>query len=286
MKNLVLMIVPALICGMAFTSCGFRETKTTADRTYWKYSELIGKGKVKIYYQTVYKAITDWEGQLSKGEILRKVSIEYTESGLWTEYNSSRPDGSDSTREVITWDDDGNSLERRDYYFGVLGRRYVFTNDNRGNLIETRRYNASDSLTSVIVYLYDKNDNHIERRTYNGVEVLMSKRIDKYDKNKRISESTYHADGTLNFVLFFDNSEKRIERNDYDHTGNMIVKVAYQHNDKGFLSEMITYNLVDNTNQRTIYKYKYDFNDNWIEKIEFVNDVATEIIERQIEYYE
>ena len=47
----------------------------------------------------------------------------------------------------------------------------------------------------------------------------------------------------------------------------------------------VPYNSTDNSNQKTTYKYKYDFNDNWIEQTEYINDAATKITERQIDYY-
>jgi len=49
---------------------------------------------------------------------------------------------------------------------------------------------------------------------------------------------------------------------------------------------MNTYKSIDNSNQKTTYKYRYDFNDNWIERIEYIDDVATKIDERELEYYE
>jgi hypothetical protein len=50
---------------------------------------------------------------------------------------------------------------------------------------------------------------------------------------------------------------------------------------------MNTFKSTDNSNTKTTYKYeKYDVNNNWVERVEYKDDVAVKINERQIEYYE
>jgi antitoxin component YwqK of YwqJK toxin-antitoxin module len=269
MKKVILMIIPALFCGIMFTSCKFRKKeKPTTDRTYWKYSGITGKGKVKNYITTRYDLVSDSVGQLRKADELgfTVTTIEYTESGLWTEYNSKRysPDSSivSHMREVIIWDDKGNSLERRDYNLGVLYRKWVFTNDNRGNVLETRRYNATDSITDIFVYRLDKKGNDIEVLRYNGADSLIFKTL------------RFHND-------FGDVLEETV----YDSAGNLLTKTTRQYNDRRILAEENVYRSADNSNQKTTYEYKYDFNDNWVESIEYVNDVAIRIRERQLNYY-
>jgi hypothetical protein len=81
-------------------------------------------------------------------------------------------------------------------------------------------------------------------------------------------------------------SGKRTERAVYDSAGNLTSKIEYQYNEEGYWSEVNTYNSADNSNKKAVYEYKYDVKGNWIEQIEYVNDVAVKITERQFEYFE
>ena len=240
------MVVTALTCSAMFTNCGFREEKSSSDRTYWKYSGITGKGKVKNYLNTNYALISDTVGKFRKANELgfTTVAVEYTESGLWTEYNYKKynPDGSivEHTQEIIIWDEKGNSLERRDYKLGIFSRKWVYTNDNRGNVIETKRFNASDSLLSVFAYRFDEKDNNIEVRRYNGTDSLISKTLNKFDNNNLIESVIYDTFNTLNIKTLYkyDNSGNRIEKADFDANENLIEKITYQYNEKGFISEI------------------------------------------------
>ena len=293
MNRLILIFIVSLICGAVFTGCNSKHEKSSNKKTTWKYDGLTGKGKVKSMRNVGYTVISD-SGQLHKGEIItdewgyNNFSIEYTETGLWTEYNSYKPDGSSIRREISIYDDAGNAVEMQVYNFGTFDHKRVYTNDSRGNIIKTIRYTAADSLVSTIIYKYDENDNNIKIRRYNAADSLISKTLNKFDKNNNCIESViYNSDSSLSSKILnkYNSSGNIIEKIDYNSVGELITQTAYQYNDKGFLTETNIYNSTDNSNQKTAYEYKYDFNDNWIERIEYINDIAVKITERQIVYY-
>jgi hypothetical protein len=80
----------------------------------------------------------------------------------------------------------------------------------------------------------------------------------------------------------------KIEMNDYNSEGCLDSKVTFKYDDNGNLIEENNCNFNGSLNSNCTYRYKYDNNDNWIEQIKYESEanIATEITERTIEYYE
>jgi hypothetical protein len=83
----------------------------------------------------------------------------------------------------------------------------------------------------------------------------------------------------------YDNSGNRIEEACFDSTGNLEKKTTYQYNGKRFLTNVNIFNSKDNFNKKITYDYKYDTKGNWIEKVDYSNNEAVKITEREFEYY-
>ena len=260
-------------------------------KTSWETDKL--RDKVKSVRLKGYSVITD-AGQLSKNQIIEdkwgynNTLIKYDEKGHWTEYSSYKPDDSIIRLEIMRYDNEGNALEMFVYNYGVIEHKRVFKNDDSGNIIEMLRYNANDSLSSKSVYLYDEKGNQIESYFYTVTDSLISKTINNYDKNRNCIESiNYGTNGTISAKILYkyDSLGNRIERVNYDSTENLTEKSTYQYDEKSSLIEVSTFNSKDNSNKIITYNYKYDTKDNWIEKTDFINNIATKITEREIEYY-
>lgn len=293
MKKLVLMTISALICGVLFTTCAYKKTKPNAKKTSWELDGL--KGKVKSLKTVSYTAITNL-GQLRKGEIIEdtwgysNTLIKFDEKGNWTDYSSYKPDGSNIRLEVMKYDGEGNSLEMFIYNYGNIEHRRTFTTDKNGNIIEMFRFDTKDSLVTKSFYRYNEDGYEIEAYRYTVTDSLISKTISNYDKNGNLIERfNYGAGGSLTTKTLYkyDNSENRIERTVYGLDENLIEKTTYQYNEKRLETETNTFNSNDNSNTKNTYKYKkYDTKDNWIERIEYKDDVVVKITERLIEYHE
>ena len=288
MKRLFLMIIPALICGVTFMNCASKEAKPSGKKTTWELDGLTGKGKPKRVNTIWYSVITDTLGQLHKEETYN-VILKYDEKGQWTEWSNYYKDGGIIGLEILEFDSEGNPIEMLVYRQGNIHHRRVFTNDNRGNIIEVYRYDANDSLFAKSFHRYDEYDYEIEAYRYSATDSLISKTVSNYDKNGYLIESiVYGNDGSLTTktLFMYDNLGNRIERTIYDLDKILIEKTTYKYDEKRFAIEVNTFNSKDNTNTKITYSYQYDTNDNWVERIEYNDGIAVRIIEKNIEYYE
>jgi hypothetical protein len=276
-----------------FTNCYCQETKPNTKKSAWELRGLKGKGKsLKVIG---YSAIID-SGQLHKGEIIEdtwgfnNTLVKYDEKGNWTEYSSYKPDGTNIRLEVMKYDREGNFLGMDVYNYGNIEHRRVFTTDNNGNIITMLHFDANDSLFANFFYRYNENDYEIEAYRYTSTDSLIYKTVSNYDKNGKLIESlNYGADEhlTSKTLYQYDNLGNRIESATYNSDENLLERTINQYNEQGLVIEVNIFNSKDNSNTKTIYKYeKYDKNGNWIERIEYKDDVVVKISERQIEYYE
>ncbi|GHV37562.1 hypothetical protein FACS1894178_9310 [Bacteroidia bacterium] len=285
-KGIVLLIFAAMIIG---SSCAQKhQTKTS-----WELDGL--KGKVKSLRTITYEAI-DTLGKIAKGNIVDNVYgsilINYNRKGGWIEYRSYTPAGKNRWAEIPSFDEKGNRMERRDYIFSesdsTLHRRYSNKYDNKGNLTTAFLYNASDSLIWKRSYVYDNKGNETEICSYNATDILNWKVICAYDsKSNLIEENVYSASGNLDSktIYKYDSKGNRIEQCGYKSDDSLESKTTYQYDENGFQVEVCKYNADGKLDKRFAYKYKYDTKGNWIEKIDYKDDVAVRIYERKIEYY-
>jgi hypothetical protein len=149
----------------------------------------------------------------------------------------------------------------------------------------------NDTLIQRIKYLYDGNANNIEINSYNYDGSLYNKVKNIFEKNKIIESRTYTADGKLDMVFKdkFDDNGNLIENKIINSSGNLTNLNKYKYDKENNKIEAFVFRNDDlfDKKQKT-YKYKYtrfDSNRNWIEKIEFIDDLPTKIYTRDIKYY-
>ena len=134
--------------------------------------------------------------------------------------------------------------------------------DDDGNLIEKSEYDTKGELRGKSKFKYDDDGNLIEEIIYDNDEEFWGKIKFKYDDGNMIEESNYATNGELIGKWKYKN----------DDDGNMIERSLHMDGE-----------LLDN------WKYKYenfDNNKNWLKSIVYKDGKATEIIEREIEYYD
>ncbi|MDR1348669.1 MAG: hypothetical protein LBJ63_09670 [Prevotellaceae bacterium] len=113
--------------------------------------------------------------------------------------------------------------------------------------------------------------------------------LTKYDDNgNKIEYNHYNSDGSFShkFTWKYDSKGKKIER--YSSEDDILsLKETFTYDDKGNVAVHNLYNS-DGIIRTDTYKYRYDNNDNWIERIKYESkaNTASTITERIIEYYE
>ncbi len=153
----------------------------------------------------------------------------------------------------------------------------------KGNIFEQEFRNNDVNWKKI--YKYDGLENLIEEVSKGSQEEYNWKGIYKYDsKGNCIEEKDYKLDGTY--------VRKRI--NMYDERGNRIEEKGNRGDDTLVFHDFYTYNengdrfeYRDRKNRKVYdYKYKYDKQGNFIEKITSINGMPRDFEERKIEYYE
>ena len=257
--------------------------------TTWEYDGL--RGEVKAATTIAYNVI-DTIGQVSKEQIVSCVLITYNSVGKWTECRSFNPDGSSKWAEFAVYDNKVNIRERYDYTYSdldsTLSRKFTYRLDKKGDVIESLRFSATDSLISKYVYEHDRKKMTSKRLIFNSQDSLTSIMISEYDKmDNLLKASNFDANDNLidRIANTYDDKGNRTEKFDYNSKNELTNRTVYFYNENDFCSEIHYYNAHNSLERKMSYEYKYDSGGNWIEKIDYENDKAIKMTEKKIEYY-
>ena len=281
-KILTIFLITLTVCG-----CSHNNKKTT-----WESDRL--KGKVKTIRTIAYDAV-DTLNQVVKGQVIDDVYgsilIKYDSIGNWTEYRSFNPDGSNRWAEFPVFDRKNNMVERYDYTYSdsdsTLYLKYINQFDAKGNLVESARFNANDSIIARYIYKYDKRANVIETLIMKSSDSLSLRVISVYDENNNLIEVKQFNGGILNEISTskYDNKRNQIEKNVYGIDENLKSRTTYSYNEKNDITDVYLYNSNGRLEKKSTFEYKYDFKDNWVEKTDYINEKVVKITERKLEYY-
>ena len=83
----------------------------------------------------------------------------------------------------------------------------------------------------------------------------------------------------------YDDKGNKIECNEYNSDGSLDWKRTSKYDDKGNEIEWNAYNSDGSLDSKFTYKYEFDKKGNWIKRIDFENEIAEFILEREYEYY-
>lgn len=152
-----------------------------------------------------------------------------------------------TVKSIINYSKD-YSVQTIDYY------------DNSKSKIKIDWYTEDGKLSSRTLFKYDDNHNIIEENIYTSYGNLYAK-----------TQNIYNTEGYKTESISTCKSELRNDYYKYDDFGNKIEEYS---NKKSILVN------------KYIYKYKYDSQNNWIERVCYLNGkLPVDITERNIEYY-
>ncbi len=180
------------------------------------------------------------------GKISWKNKYKYNAKNQLVEEVEYDRDGSEFTKKVYTYDDDGNKETETRYSHGNLQNTYSYKYNNRGLLIEVTQSGPTTllgdgprSLISLETYEYNQ----------------LGQMIEKCSRSPSSRE--------INYRHTFE----------YDDRGNVLTKKTY-YGSEDLLQEFYT------------YEYKYDEYGNCILSIEYHDSKPVRLIERTFEYYD
>ncbi len=227
----------------------------------WKKKHL--KGRVKYLKERTYKAINLWNS-IKKG----------------SENNSSTP-------VELHFNEDGQLTEVMEYNIdGTLKWKWAYNLCKEGKIQSIELYKSGIKLYKRFVYKYRDDGKQSEIYNYRANRLFDGRSVFQYDYyGKLVEQSVYHPDGTLNLKYKFneDGDEKEII---WYHSNDLLFRRwVYKYDDDGKVLEEKKYGDRDSLYYQYNYKYQVDSRGNWIKKIQYQDDLAIAIIEREIAYY-
>ena len=223
----------------------------------------VDKDEIQERYTYTYNAfnqITESTNYDGAGRLKTKTSFGYNKNQDLVKIYEVGSDGNQNTSTVFNYDNGKRTEELVYDYTNQLEYKLVFTYKD-GKKAEEARYDHNNEIVEKTFYTYDTKGNLVEEKKYEGEE-LLDKLVYAYDsKGRKTLYERYEGDGTLGF------------------------KSTYEYDEKGNLIKEQYYTTPDTPDFSTGYTYTYDEKGNWITKIEFEDDEAISINEREITYY-
>ncbi len=210
------------------------------------------------------------------------------------------------------YDNNNNWIESSEYNNeGALVSKVINVYDKHKNRIEYGHYSADASLIEKRTLKLDAELKEFESRVFNHNGLALKKTIEYDSLNRPIqidfyTEKEYYWKERLTYIYndlgkivkqeylsrygtrnhtdnFYDNEGNLIRSVEYDMYGMINKETLKKYNEDGLIIEEIVHRPKDfYRNKET---YEYDSSRNWIQKIEFKNEIPQIITKREIIYY-
>lgn len=250
-------------------------------------------GKVRAYQEFSYEALMV-DGAVVKGARKREFPWssdcrkEFNESGFIVEDCHLESSGEKSFCYESIYDEKNRKIESLGVdAAGNVKEKALYQYDEKGNLLEHRIF-SGDILKGIGKYEYDSDGNTTAAYFYDASGEIESKEDFQYDEKgflteKRILDAENRVENC--FIYKRDKKGAALEMNFFGKEMAPRGKYTFQYDKKGNLIEEHFYHPDGALMNKTIFRYRYDKQDNWIEKTVLKEKTATFILERTIEYY-
>lgn len=162
--------------------------------------------------------------------------------------------------------DNNNMISEKEFRYDTIPVKLIERTFNEQNLKEKERiieYKSWDTLHYSNIYVYDNKKNLIHCQYNIENDSVYNEVKNSYHENGELKQSIWTPKGSLYYVV-------SIEK--YNQNGNLVERSRLPSD--------------GDPKQTWNYKYKYDTQNNWIERINFKNDKPLRIVKRTIEYFE
>lgn len=258
MKNKILIIIMLLISGCS-PSISTKVKKSTP---------AIIKSTMEI----------DYKANIVDGRIVRAATLDY---------------GSKFYKQVESFNSQGQ-LVYHDYLMTGINNQskaqginsyYIKYTINDGNVTLAEYYDYRNKLVSTEKYSYISGKLSILNKYLDNKLDMSTTFI--YDKNNLIKKVQRYPDGRI--FKEFDytyNAQNKINEEIVKTLFRSIDKqTTYMYNDNGYIATETVFYPRDEESVVNTYHYIYDQNNNWIERVKYINDKASVITTRKINYY-
>lgn len=211
----------------------------------------------------------------------------YDRDGFLEESSILKPDGNISVKSLFSYDDNRNLIEEK--FVGEENELFIRIErqfDDNGNILRYIMHEGSDASSKKYKYYEEKN--LVKEFDYDIHGNLQSIMGYKYDKKGFLIEQTwYDENGIFQTKLIFANDDtgKPITEKFYKSDGILKATTNYKYDE--FYNQKVV-NRVDTDMKFSFnikYYYKYDSQNNWIEKVSIRDEKLMFIYRRKIKYY-
>jgi len=279
-----------------------KSLKETTYSAVEKFGEPVKDELVQAEHDTLTERYFNKDGFMTErnlyyyyfGELRSVNKYKYDEFGNKIELNTYDKGGELLSKSKYEYNDDGN-LNEESYYDedGELMYEIISMYDDKGNKIEDITWDKDGQIQLGTEYKYDDDGNMIEKNNYYRrlapPRLSSNYKFEYDDKGNQIELAVYyknHPEDNIFQKFRYDDKGNRIEKNSYNLVGELEEKKKYKYDDAGNLIESNSYDKDGQSRRVTEYKYEFDNNKNWFKIIVYVDGIATEITEREIEYYD
>ena len=257
-----------MVCAVAFVAlCG-----TAQAQQYPRDAAIDGfHGQVKDCKTTTYEALVQ-DGKMVHGMVLETLRAYYASNG--NKKSMEFLGMQDSVLFRSRYKHDGFGLTTLEQVVSpdehVIGRTYYLYNANNV-LTEWYVEDAERQVEGRVLMHYDA-QGRVDKRSYN----------DQFNDVFKRENYTYGVDGNIQKTVVADRTGAKVQerRYEYDEHNMPVSQTLYDYSEGAEEPEMTF----------TVYRYKYDEQGNWIQRVEYEMDDfnlnPTYIVERKIAYYE
>lgn len=254
-------------------------------------------GSVKLYEVKVYSAIINGDSIVKGNPIWEEHQfVKFNNAGIKTEDNYY--DTNNKYMGNAVYYDYPNELYNKTIFTDSIGKISgydIYQFDQKNNLVQFTSYDKNDLVINSMNYenikseiKYDSIGNKIEETIYNLDGEKDGKQTYKYNEKQQLIEAISYNNQN---IASYKTSIK------YDANNNIIETSLFTEAPILVETEIIIENGIEYTEETTwtteemtlekkiTYSYTYDIKGNWIQKVEFEDDIPLKVIERHIVYY-
>lgn len=272
------------------------------------------QGPVKTITWSTYSVVL-YNGEAGKYKLKNRSVDHFDRKGYKVLSQHNLHDSSKMFKTTYEWDAKGNLLQEVDYYSGDSLRytqKYTY-DENNNPLLISKFYSKGNLKPDTEEFIYNAQGKLIEHIFYvNELEIILARWLYEYDEDGNRFDTRFDLYGRKSSSKgfnAFDEMGNIVYQADIDRSGNMTPRVFKKYDESGRLLEYDSYwegqlksksyyqyDELGNTltshkydpsgNLISEYSYKYEFDQqgNWTNRVEISSGYPIKILERKIEY--
>ncbi|MDR1730330.1 MAG: hypothetical protein LBR52_06680 [Prevotellaceae bacterium] len=255
--------------------------------------EMSVQGKVKQITEWQYLAVEKF-GKVVKGDLYRQegwdLIMDFDEQGYFSKITHIDISGNEVGHTDYLYNEQKQLVEILTYDAeGGFSDKVMRTYDEKGRIYEVAMINSSGGISGSVLIDYDENAHTVTEDTYNSQGKLLRKEVRQLNKNKFPVETKIY-DGEKNVINHrketFEKSGLRNALTVFSPEESILMNISFKYDKKGNLIQQEGTDENGETFLPVRYEYEFDEHGNWTQRVEFIGEKPTFVLERQFEYYE